>query len=233
MKVPLPSNEARRLAALQNYHILDTAPEESYDTITQIAAYVTGSPIAVMSLIDDQRQWFKSKVGLSATQTPREQAFCAYTIQNTQILEVEDATKDARFHDNPLVVGNPNICFYAGAPLVNSAGLVLGSLCVIDRQPRKLNVEQRICLAGLASLVMKNLEFRKVSAELAAAAANLKTLSGMLPICCSCKQIRNDKGYWQQVETYVSAHSDAQFTHSYCPKCVKLYFTDLEIETQK
>lgn len=231
MKAPIPANEASRLEALRQYRILDTALEQSYDDITKIASFICGTPIAVVSLIDAERQWFKSRVGLSAAETPRDQAFCAYTIHQTTTLEVEDATKDVRFAANPLVLGDPNIRFYAGAPLVTAAGYALGSLCVIDRQPRKLNQEQKAGLEGLARLVMNNLELRRVAAELAAAATNLKTLSGMLPICCACKQIRNDEGYWQQVEAYISNHTDARFTHSYCPKCARIYFPGIETET--
>jgi len=233
MRAPLPSNEASRLEALRHYQILDSDPEHSYDEITRIASFITGAPIAIVSLIDSERQWFKSKIGLSVNETPRDQAFCAYTIHQTGILEVEDATKDQRFSDNPLVLGSPDIRFYAGASLVDPQGYTLGSLCVIDRHPRKLSAEQRACLTGLASLVMKNMELRKVSAELAAAAANIKTLSGLLPICCACKQIRNDDGFWQQVEAYIGSHSDARFTHSYCPQCYDKFLKDLgQLETK-
>lgn len=226
MKAPLPANEVSRLNALRQYRILDTMPEQSFDDITSLAAYITGAPIALISLVDEERQWFKSCVGLPVVETPREQAFCAYTIDKGEIMEVEDTTKDSRFADNPLVLGNPHIRFYAGAPLVTPTGHALGSLCVIDRQPRKLTAEQRTSLNSLARLVMKNFELRRVSAELAEAATNIKHLAGMLPICCACKQIRNDEGYWQQVETYISKHTDATFTHSYCPKCAKIYFPD-------
>ena len=228
MKAPLPANEASRLNALHQYRILDTMPEDSYDDITNLAAFITGAPIALISLVDEERQWFKSRVGLPVEETPRDQAFCAYTIDKTEIMEVEDTTQDKRFSDNPLVLGNPKIRFYAGAPLVTPTGHALGSLCVIDRHPRKLTTEQRTCLNSLARLVMKNFELRRVSAELAEAVTNIKTLAGMLPICCACKQIRNDQGYWQQVETYIAKHTDATFTHSYCPKCVKIYFPDYE-----
>ena len=224
MNAPLPANEGSRLKVLRQYRILDTAPELPYDDITRIAATLCGVPISLISLVDEDRQWFKSRAGLAAEETPREQAFCAYTIHQTALFEVEDATSDTRFADNPLVLGNPHIRFYAGAPLVTPSGEALGSLCVIDSHPRKLTGEQKATLSGLARLVMNNLELRRVSMDLAAAATNIKTLSGMLPICCGGKQIRNDQGYWQQVEAYIAKHSEASFTHSYCPKCSEIYF---------
>jgi GAF domain-containing protein len=223
MKAPLPPNEASRMEALRKYRILDTAPEQAYDDITRIASAICGVPIAIMSLIDNDRQWFKSKVGASNDETPREQAFCAYTIHQTSILEVEDATRDQRFSDNPLVLGNPSIRFYAGAPLITPNGDALGSLCVIDRHPRRLTDDQKESLTALARMVINNLELRRTSAELAEAVANVKTLGGMLPMCCGCKQIRDDAGYWQQVETYIAEHTDASFSSSYCPKCAKIY----------
>ncbi len=228
LKAPIPTNEASRLEALRQYRMLDTAPERAYDDVTRIAASICAVPIAIVSLIDTDRQWFKSRLGLAVAETHRDQAFCAHTILKPELLEVEDATLDVRFADNPLVLGDPGIRFYAGAPLLTPAGHALGSLCVIDREPRKLSAEQKASLESLARLVMNNLELRRTAAELAAAAANIKTLSGMLPICCACKQIRNDQGYWQQVETYIAKHTDATFTHSYCPKCAKIYFPDVE-----
>jgi GAF domain-containing protein len=230
MKAGLPENEVARLEALRQYNILDSAPEQAFDDITKIAAFICGTPIAIMSLIDRERQWFKSKIGLEDNQTPREQAFCAYTILEPKLMEVEDARTDNRFVDNALVLGAPNIRFYAGAPLLTPDGSALGSLCVIDRHPRKLSVEQKSCLETLAHFVMTTLELRRASSELARAAANVKTLSGMLPICSGCKEIRNDQGYWQQVETYLQQNTDATFSHGLCPKCSEKYFPGIKSE---
>ena len=141
-------------------------------------------------------------------------------------MEVENAAADARFAANPLVTGEPHIGFYAGAPLIAPSGHALGSLCIIDRTPRRLAAEQKDSLKRLAGLVMKILELRRVSGELASAAANLKTLSGLLPICSSCKEVRNDEGYWQQVEVYIQKHTEATFTHGLCPRCAKILFPD-------
>jgi len=228
MQAPLPDNEAARLEALRQYRILDTAPEQAFDDITKLAAFICGAPIAIMSLIDRERQWFKSRIGEIGAETPREQAFCAHTILQSHMLEVEDAREDGRFADNPLVTGNPNIRFYAGQPLLTANGHALGSLCVIDRHPRRLSTKQRTCLESLARLVMTTLELRRVSSELAAAAANIKTLSGMLPICGGCKKIRNDGGYWKQVESYIVEHTDATFSHSLCPDCSEKYFPGIK-----
>jgi len=233
VKAPLPDNEAARIAALQQYNILDTAPEQTFDDITKVAAYICGTPIAIMALIDRERQWFKSRIGQPAQETPREQAFCAHTILQTELLEVEDARNDGRFSDNPLVLGSPHIRFYAGAPLITPSGHALGSLCVIDKQPRKLEPAQKECLESLARMVMTTLELRRVSSELANTMGKMKTLSGLLPICSGCKKIRNDGGYWNRVEVYIAEHTDAQFTHGMCPECSAKYFPGIKHPSAK
>ena len=235
MKPPIPNNDEARLEALRHYHILDTAPERSFDAITELASFICECPIALVSLVDSERQWFKSKVGLEASETHRDFSFCAHAIVQGSLLVVEDATADARFADNPLVTGDPRIRFYAGAPLITAAGYGLGSLCVIDRTPRKLGVQQASALEKLASLVVTQMELRRVSQELAEAATNIKTLSGLLPICSHCKAIRNDKDYWQTVEMYIKAHTDAVFSHGICPNCTKKHYPEFyeEIEDRK
>ncbi len=226
MTPPFPDNEVARLEALRQYRILDTAPEQAFDDITRLASYICQAPIALMSLIDSERQWFKSKVGLQTKETHRNDAFCAHTIFQGRLLIVEDATADVRFASNPLVTSEPHIRFYAGAPLLTREGLGLGSLCVIDRRPRQLSVEQASALEAMARLVVAQLELRLASHKLAAVAANLKTLGGLLPICAWCKGIRNDQGYWQQVEAYLKSHSEAEFTHCLCPQCAAKHFPD-------
>lgn len=163
---PLPPRETDRLAALERYDILNTEREQAYDDFTTLAAQICDTPIALISLVDKDRQWFKSEVGLGASQTPREQAFCAHAIVDNHTLVVNDATRDGRFHDNPLFVGNPNIRFYAGAPLVTEDGHGLGTLCVIDRVPRTLTAGQQQALEALSRQLMAHLELRRAMIQL-------------------------------------------------------------------
>ena len=221
MKAPLPTNEAERLAALKEYHILDTGTEQSYDDITTLAAHICEVPIAMISLVDEIRQWFKSKVGLDQQQTSRDVAFCAHAILQNEPFIVGDATKDRRFADNALVTGEPYIRFYTGIPLINPEGLALGTLCVVDHQPRRLSAAQQKALQALSRQVMVLLELRRVSARLAEALEHVKTLQGLLPICAWCKRIRDDKGYWDQIEAYFHKSTGADFTHGICPQCLE------------
>jgi len=155
------------LAALNGYSILDTLPEKEYDDIAFLASQICGTPIALISLIDEKRQWFKSHHGFNATETPREVAFCAHAINDKgNILIVPDSREDIRFHDNPLVTGDPRVVFYAGVPLVNSAGHALGTLCVVDNKPNHLNEGQVQALKALTSQLNKLLELRMKSLDL-------------------------------------------------------------------
>ena len=164
MVAPIPDNEALRLARLRALAVLDTEAEPLFDALTQAAARVTGSPIALLTLVDADRQWFKSNVGLpGVSETPRTSAFCAHTILRHDVLEIADAQRDPRFADNPLVTGSPHIRFYAGAPLACADGLVMGSLCVIDSEPRELSESQREVLNTLARAATEALELRRIA----------------------------------------------------------------------
>jgi diguanylate cyclase (GGDEF)-like protein len=158
---PIPDNEAERQAALDDQHILDTESDEDFNRITRLASQMLGVPIALISLVDRQRQWFLSRVGLETDETPREQAFCAHTICSDDVMVVSDATEDERFKDNPLVTGNPNIRFYAGVPLQTRSGFNLGTLCVISPQPRQLAGGEHQLLQDLAGMVTQYLESRR------------------------------------------------------------------------
>jgi PAS domain S-box-containing protein len=160
--------ENKRLDALNSYNVLDTLPEKEYDAITRLASYICQVPIALITLIDTDRQWFKSKVGLDAVETPRADAFCNYTILDDEILEITDATQNDTFKNNVFVTGAPDVRFYAGAPLIDPDGHRLGSLCVIDSVPRKLSPEQRDALRTLASEVISRLVLSKQKKELEA-----------------------------------------------------------------
>jgi signal transduction histidine kinase len=163
----IPENESERQANLDLYEILDTFPEEAFDAITSIAAHICGTPIALISLIDKDRQWFKSHHGLTVSETPRDFAFCAHAILDPdQLFVVEDAQLDNRFFDNPLSTGDPNVIFYAGAPLVSREGFPLGTLCVIDSKPHTLNSDQRKALADLSNQVIAQMELHRNLKEL-------------------------------------------------------------------
>ena len=164
-----PKNEIQRLNVLWEYDVLDTVPERVFDDLTELAAKICEAPIALISLIDEKRQWFKSKVGISVKETSRDISFCAHAIKSENLFIVPDATKDKRFANNPLVTSEPKIRFYAGAPLITPDGHALGTLCIIDKVPRELRPEQKQALTILARHVMTQLELRRHARELAAA----------------------------------------------------------------
>ena len=164
---PLPANEADRLKALASYKLLDTLPEEDYNDIVRIASEICRTPISLISLVDEDRQWFKAKQRLQDAETPRQHSFCAHAILDPDtIFIVPDARLDERFADNPLTTGAPHIVFYAGVPLVDPDGFALGSLCVIDNRPRTLTDNQIASLKSLAKLVNTHFTLHRTQLEL-------------------------------------------------------------------
>lgn len=169
MKAPVPKNEAQRLKVLWQYDVLDTVPEEVFDDLADLAAHICEAPVAMISLVDEKRQWFKSRVGISARETSRDISFCAHAILQKGLFIVSDATKDPRFRDNPMVTGRQKVRFYAGVPLKTPDGYALGTLCVLDKQPRQLRPEQKRALMVLARHVETQLELRRHAKELSEA----------------------------------------------------------------
>ncbi len=188
MQTPeIPENEATRLIALDSYDILDTAAEVNFDALTRLAAHILDVPIALVSLIDRDRQWFKSHHGLSVTETPRDISFCGHVVATGESLAVPNASEDPRFHDNPLATGGPRVQFYIGMPLKTGDGHVLGTLCAIDNIPRQVSDEQKELLGLLADQVMAQLELRKAarqmrrqSIEMANQARELRTVFAIM-----------------------------------------------------
>lgn len=202
---------------LRLYSILDSESEKCFNDLAALAASICETPMSAITLIDDNRQWFKAKVGISAKETSRDVAFCAHAILQNDVLVVPDAKKDERFLDNPYVTEESGIRFYAGAPLQVAGKYNLGTLCVVDTQPRVLNEHQLAALQILRDAVMTQLEMRK-------AAETIKTLESLLPICAWCNNVRSEDGAWKTVTEFLSK-SD-QVTHGICPKCATTFFEE-------
>jgi len=183
----MTTDESCRLKALRHYRILDTDPEQAFDDLTLLASQVCGTPIALITLVDESRQWFKSRVGLDVAETTRDVSFCTHAIQEPGLFIVPDAMADDRFNRNPLVLGDPNIRFYAGAPLITRDGDALGTLCVIDRLPRTLTEDQKAALNALRRQAEAQLELRRNLDELRAAFDGIEKLSGLVPFCSTCE----------------------------------------------
>jgi GAF domain-containing protein len=246
-KPPIPVDEDQRLARLRGYAILDTAPEAGFDDLVALAAHLFGVPMAFVSLVDSERQWFKAKVGLDVCETSRDVAFCAHAIVQDVPLVVPDTLRDPRFADNALVTGAPHLRFYVGAPLHTGSGSALGTLCVLDTAPHQVAPQSVAMLQKLAAMVVDRLELRRKLEELkdaleARARADearertvvemrdaldrVRKLEGLLPICSGCRQIRDESGAWRQLDHFLAATGKARFTHSICPVCVKALYPD-------
>lgn len=217
MIAPLPPTEAERLRALRLFRILDTGSEKAFDDLTRLAAAICETPISLISLIDEDRQWFKSRVGLNVPQTSRDLAFCAHAILQDDVMVVPDASQDPRFAANDLVTSDPSIRFYAGAPLVVAGGHSVGTLCVIDRQPRQLTPAQLQALKTLRGAVVTQLELRR-------ALEDFRAIEQLLQMCAWCRSVHNADGSWSDLHAYVA--QSVPVTHGICPSC-KEAMTDL------
>jgi GAF domain-containing protein len=241
---PIKNTTAHRLALLAKYNILDTPPEADFDDLTHLAATLCGTPIALISLLDADRQWFKSRCGLEATETPIEQAICAHAVAQSDLgntFIVADAAQDARFAENPLVTGDIGLRFYAGQSLIARDGTPVGTICVVDRvaRPDGLNATQQQALRVLARQVVAQMELRqtvqhlaRVLTEKAAMQAEVKELRALLPICSYCKDVRNDQDYWQSVEEYLASQGDVLCSHGVCPNCFDRALGDMGLPSQ-
>src|SRR5262249_1934421 len=212
MKPPIPRNEADRLRTVQLYRILDSGAEKAFDDLTRLAAAVCETPISLITLIDSDRHWFKSKVGMDINETTRDVSFCAHALVDNRMLVVENATKDPRFADNPYVSTASPVRFYAGAPLVMADGNSLGTLCVVDRVPRQLSAHQLEALGILRQAVVAQLELQR-------ALADFCEVEKLLPICAWCRNVRNPDGSWRALHDYVAEVMPV--THGMCPQCAK------------
>jgi anti-sigma regulatory factor (Ser/Thr protein kinase) len=179
--------EAERLEALRAYQILDTDPEVAFDDLALLASHICATPMAAITLVDEHRQWFKARVGLPVHQTARSISFCTHAIEQRGIFVIRDASKDERLRDNPQVIGDPHIRFYAGAPLITRDGHALGTLCVVDRRPRQLTQSQLEALSVLRRQVEAQLELRRRLIELRAAYASIQKMAGLMPYCSTCE----------------------------------------------
>lgn len=214
MSYPIPERERERQASLDRLGIIDTAEEKVIDNLTELAATICDVPISLVSLIDKDRQWFKSRFGLDAIETPREDAFCAHAVVQDDIFVIEDATRDKRFANNNLVKGDPKIRFYAGAPLSIDDGLNIGTLCVIDTKPRELTATQRKALGVLRDTVAAQFELRRARME-------VEALERIVPMCAWCRKIRTGEDAktdsWIGADEFVMRHSKT--SHGICPTC--------------
>ena len=219
MVAPLPPNEDVRLEWLRRYRILDTATERVFDELTHLAATICEAPVSLLSLVDTDRQWFKSTYGFDEKELPREDAFCAHAILGAEIMVVEDAKADPRFVRNPLVTGRPHIRFYAGAPITVGPDLHLGSLCVIDSKPRRLDERQLEALSIIRRSVVAHMELRRSQKD-------LESVAALLPMCAWCRRIKVSEGPkpdWEPLHRYVERA--VTVTHGICPDCSAQKFT--------
>ena len=207
--------EADRLATLSQYRILDTEAEPEYDRLTRLAAQVCRTPVSVVTLVDEHRQWFKSRFGLDADSIPREYPLCAYAIESDDCLVIDDMARDNRFASYPVVTGEPRIRSYLGAPLTVGPDLRLGTLCVIDVEPREFTADEIEALGTLRDAVVNLLELRRTRRL-------LESVRSVVPVCAWCDAVRiahEQDEIWVRPHEFVAAQHDV--THGICPTCAR------------
>lgn len=192
-KPPKPTNELERLKALRSFNVMDSEPELFFDHVTALASYICGTSMALVTFLEEERQWFKSKVGLDISGTTRDEAFCAYAIHQSDTLIVSDPMQDERFSHNPLVTGNPNIRFYAGAPLITSDGYGLGTLCVLDSKRIDLSEGQLRALDNLRDMTMKYMELQKGKQERERLDREMKLMQERVGIMLKEVEVKNSE----------------------------------------
>jgi hypothetical protein len=217
-----PAHEQARLDALRRYGILDSEPERRFDDIAKLAAAALDMPIAMVSLVDEDRQWSMATVGIERGEVPRAQSFCTHAITQDWTLVIEDTSIDARV--SMIVSDQLQARFYAGAPLITPEGQRVGTVCVIDRTPRTLARRELDILAGLARQTIELLEHRLTAARLGDAQQRLSTMATLIPICSHCRKVRDEGNHWLTLERLVQAKTGSRFTHGICPDCVREHY---------
>lgn len=217
--------ERARLAVLHDYGVLDVAPEQRFDDVAKLASVALDMPIAMVSLVDEQRQWSLAAVGVARGEKPRAGSFCAHAIMSDETLVIEDASADPRFAEGFSDQDQP-LRFYAGAPLIVDTGHRLGTVCVLDRQPRTIGPRERGILELLARQVVELFELRLASARLDHAVERLQTMATLIPICSHCRKVRDESNHWSTLERLVQAKTGSRFTHGICPDCVREHYPD-------
>lgn len=210
---PLPPNETERLAVLNRLNILDTEPDPVFDGIVMLAATLFDVPISLVSLVDTDRQWFKARIGLDDRTTPRDIGFCSHTILGEDVLVVEDASRDTRFASSPLVTGYPDVRFYAGTPLAIENGINVGSLCIIDHEPRKVSDAELECLRVLARSVVAHMRLNRLEQE-------WPGMGARIALCAWCHNVKvavDGVESWKPLHEHVAATETV--SHGICPKC--------------
>ncbi|GEM_PF-217878 len=222
-----PANEADRLAALEEYAIWDSGPEDSFDAVTRIVQSIFGTPIAFISLINEDLHWTKAGIGYAGT-LERDFSFCAHTILEDKVMVVPDARRDSRFENNPLVMPNDGIRFYAGAPLIVPGGHRLGTLCAVALTKKTPTSHQVEALSALANQVVILLELRRKAARLADSLTKVRTLEKLIPICAHCHKVRDDKSFWSTLDAFIAQQTGTHFARSICPTCADAPLTNQE-----